>query len=380
MPPPLPPAPATDEAAPGGIEKHRFPCPACGSDMRFRPGGMELLCDHCGHEEAIEAPGGARLAEALRELDFAEAARGGLPEAQMETTRTVHCDSCGANVELGEAGTARECPFCGSPLVAGAAAHRHVRPSAVLPFKVTEEAARRHMTDWLGGLWFAPNGLRDYARKGRRMQGIYVPYWTFDAATATRYSGQRGDDYWTTERRVRNGKTETVRVRKTRWRSVSGHVSRAFDDVLVVASRSLPVEHTDALEPWDLGALRTYLPAYLAGFRAEGYSVPIEEGFGVAKGKMETVIRGDIRSDIGGDHQRISGLSTEHRQVTFKHILLPVWLAAYKFRGESFRFVVNGRTGEVKGERPWSKWKIAFAVLVAAILAGVFAYFYGTYG
>jgi len=29
---------------------------------------------------------------------------------------------------------------------------------------------------------------------------------------------------------------------------------------------------------------------------------------------------------------------------------------------------VNGQTGKVRGERPWSAWKIAFAVLLVALL------------
>ena len=77
----------------------------------------------------------------------------------------------------------------------------------------------------------------------------------------------------------------------------------------------------------------------------------------------------DVKYDIGGDDQRIGQVNTQVSDVTFKHVLLPVWLAAYKYRGNTYRFVVNGRTGRVQGERPYSTWKIAFAVLAGAILA-----------
>jgi hypothetical protein len=86
---------------------------------------------------------------------------------------------------------------------------------------------------------------------------------------------------------------------------------------------------------------------------------------------MADVIRSDVRRDIGGDEQRISDIDTSWTDETFKHILLPVWMAAYKYNGKSYRFVVNGQTGEVQGERPWSIWKIAFAViLVLALVTG----------
>ncbi|MGR3491532.1 MAG: primosomal protein N' (replication factor Y) - superfamily II helicase [Shimia sp.] len=354
-------------------EDHRFPCPSCGSDLRFDPNGTRLECNHCGYSEEIED--GPRH-NALAELDYHRAVADQLPRAEIEVTQVVQCNSCGAQVEFEPDTHAAECPFCASPVVTDTGAHRHIKPKGLLPFALQEAQARDAMTEWLGSLWFAPNGLQDYARKGRRMSGIYVPYWTFDADTKSEYRGERGDDYYVNKTVVRNGKRETVRVRKTRWRRASGRVARFFDDVLVLASTSLPQRFTKNLEPWDLSELRPYAPEYLAGFRAEGYSVELEEGFEHAKVIMNRVIERDVRFDIGGDRQRIHDLRTEVRDVTFKHILLPVWLAAYKYRGRTFRFVVNGRTGAVQGERPWSAWKIAFAVILGALVAGAIGFLY----
>jgi len=354
--------------------EHRFPCSTCGAQMQFAPGGDHLICPNCGNTEPIDTRTGR--AAATRELDFVRHLRDAADAADIEETRTVTCPNCGATTELLGADEAGRCPFCDTPVVVDAGTDRHIRPAAVLPFAIDEGAARAAMTDWLGALWFAPNGLQDYARKGRRMNGVYVPYWTYDAATASRYTGQRGTHYYVTRTVTRNGKRQQVRERRTRWRAVSGRVARAFDDVLVLASRSLPKSYTDALEPWDLGALEPYRPEFLAGFRAETYRVGLEDGFAEARDIMDGIIRGDVRHDIGGDEQRIGAVDTDVSDVTFKHVLLPVWLAAYKYRGRTFRFVVNARTGEVQGERPWSRWKIAFAVLLALIAAGIAAYVY----
>jgi hypothetical protein len=253
--------------------------------------------------------------------------------------------------------------------------HRIIKPQAVLPFLLTEAEARKAMIAWMGSLWFAPGTLLEYARKGRAMTGIYTPFWTFDADTASRYSGQRGEYYYETRTvsvRV-NGRTEQrqEQVRHTRWYPASGRVARDFDDVLVMASQSLPQRLGNELTPWDLGKLVPYSPEYLAGFQAEGYTVPLAAGHAQARERMADVIRSDVRRDIGGDEQRISNIDTDWRDETFKHILLPVWMAAYKYNGKSYRFVVNGQTGEVQGERPWSIWKIAFAVLlVVALVSG----------
>jgi DNA-directed RNA polymerase subunit RPC12/RpoP len=367
--PPPPPSP-TETAAPE--ETHRFPCDQCGADYRFDPSAGTLTCGHCGHSEKIAA--GPWKGGALRELDFDAALAEALPAAEMETTRVSICPNCAAEVEFGGQSHAAECPFCATPVVADTGTSRHIKPRGVLPFAMEEREARKAMTDWLGRLWFAPGGLKDYARKGRRMQGIYVPYWTFDARTSSRYSGQRGTVYYVTETRTVNGKQETRQVAKVRWTPVSGRVARFFDDVLVLASRSLPKRYTEGLEPWDLSALEPYQPHYLAGFRAEAYAVELSEGRQDAQAKMDRVIERDVRFDIGGDRQRISSISTDVSEVTFKHVLLPVWLAAYKYRGKTYRFVVNGQSGRVQGERPWSVWKIAAAAACGLLLAAVIGY------
>ena len=349
--------------------EHRFPCNNCGSDLRFDPGQNQLICDHCSNTEAIEV--GLWRAESLKEIDFRSAVAGDIPEAEIEETRVVSCPNCGAQTEFNETVHAAECPFCATPVVTDTGLHRHIKPKGLLPFGLDERAARAKMTDWLGSLWFAPNGLQDYARKGRQLSGIYVPYWTFDADTKSQYSGQRGTHYYETRTVTRKGKTEQVRVQKTRWHGVQGRVARFFDDVLVLGSQSLPKKYTDALEPWDLSAMEPYQPQYLAGFRAEGYQVELADAFKEARVHMDAIIRRDVKHDIGGDEQRVGSVDTAIGTLTFKHVLLPVWMAAYKYRGRTFRFVVNGRTGRVQGERPYSKIKIAIAVICGLIVAGI---------
>lgn len=368
-PPPPPPAPAPPAPA---AEGSRFPCEQCGADYRFDPKNGSLTCAHCGHSQSLQERsdhGGG-----LHELDLKAALAEKLPEAEMEVTRVSACPNCAAQVEFSDETHAKECPFCATPVVLGTGENRHIKPKGVLPFSVQERDAQKAMNDWLGGLWFAPNGLQAYARKGRRLEGIYVPYWTYDAETKSRYSGARGTIYYVTETVTVDGKQESRKVAKTRWTPVSGRVRRFFDDVLVLASKSLPKRYTDALEPWDLSALAPYQPQFLAGFRAEAYAVDLEEGFEQARAKMDRVIERDVRFDIGGDRQRISNIETQLSDMTFKHVLLPVWLAAYKYRGKSYRFVVNGQTGRVQGERPYSAWKIAGAVALGLVLLAGAAY------
>ena len=350
-------------------ERH-FPCESCGADLRYAPGQIHLRCDHCGHEQDIPAAPGARVL-ALNEHDLGAALRHALPAGAMEETAATRCPGCGSLVEFQGATHATECPFCATPVVIGTGTTRQIKPQAVLPFALDERTARQYMGQWLGGLWFAPNGLVEYARKGRALNGLYVPYWTFDAATRSNYQGERGDHYYVTETVRVDGKTEQRQVQKTRWTGARGWVKRAFDDVLVLASTSLPRHYTDALAPWDLAALQPYREDYLSGFTAEGYTVELAEGWSRAQEVMAGVIHQDVRRDIGGDAQKVHRIDTEYSAETFKHVLLPIWMAAYKYNGKTYRFVVNGQTGRVQGERPWSVWKITFAVLTVALVLGV---------
>jgi len=354
-------------------QEHRYPCDTCGSDLRFDPASAQLVCDFCGNTQPIQGAG--RDAAKIVEIYFTSDVLG---KKDLETAeiRTATCPNCGALIEFDPAIHSTECPFCATPVVVDTGTTRHIKPQGVLPFSVTERNGKKAMTDWLGALWFAPSGLQEFARKGRKLEGMYVPFWTYDADTRSRYTGQRGTVYYVTETVMRDGKATQVQVQKVRWTPVSGRVQRFFDDILILGSKSLPKPFTDALAPWDLSALQPYTPEVLAGFRAEGYTIKVEEGVIEARAHIKRVIERDVRFDIGGDRQQISNIDTDISGLTFKHILLPVWMAAYKYRGKTYRFVVNGRTGRVQGERPWSTWKIAFAVLAGLTLAAIAGYIY----
>ena len=361
-----------DERAQGGLtvsspQLRQFACGQCGAILSYAPGTAELVCSYCGHRnriveatvEIVESP----LDPALR------AAAGEAPPSQEIPAK---CGSCGADFSFEPPSFAGPCPFCGQPVVIDPEPYRRIRPIGMLPFLIGAQEARRLVGDWLKGLWFAPSAIAERARGPGRLHGVYLPYWTFDSRTSTRYAGRRGDVYYVTQyvetmvdgRRVR----QAVQVPKIRWTPAAGRVARDFDDVLVLAGATLPAPLVEALEPWDLDGMRPFTPDYLTGFAGELYQLPVDTGFAQAQAVMREVITGDVRADIGGDQQMIERMEVAHDATTFKHVLLPVWVAAFTFVGRPFRFVVNGRTGEVHGERPWSAWKIAGAAVLAVVL------------
>lgn len=329
----------------------------------YKPGTLLLACDHCGRESPIDS------VRPVEEKDL-ESVLARLAEAETKVeVQTVSCPSCGASVTVSTQVAAHDCPFCGTHLNVVQQTTRLIKPCSILPFAIDQAHAEKAFRDWIHGLWFAPNALKREAWKSEHLRGIYLPYWTYDARTASTYTGRRGDDYYVS---VGSGKNRRME-RRTRWRSVSGSVARAFDDVLVSASGSLPRRHLDALEPWDLAATVGYDDRFVAGFAAEAYQAPVDKAFAEAQASMRVVIESDVRNDIGGDHQVITSLDTEWWDLTFKHVLLPVWVSAYRFRERNYLFLVNARTGEVRGDRPYSWIKITLAILSGLLVAGAVA-------
>ncbi len=367
----------TAAGAPDPGSPIQFPCAQCGAKLLWEPGAEALKCEHCGHANAAPAIEADKRAEATTEIDLLATLESLASRADQVDAIVCHCASCGADVTMKANITSQACAFCGTPVVAQGLSKKLIKPRAMLPFKVARQQASDAFSTWLSGLWFAPGDLKKMAAVDGRLQGIYMPYWTYDSKADTTYTGQRGDDYWDTETywSTVNGKRtmQTRRVRKTRWRFVTGRVHDRFDDVLVPGSSSLPSERLAGLGSWDLPALVPFDPAYLSGFEAESYTIDLKAGFDNARPIMVAGIRGTICRDIGGDHQRITTMSPRFFDMTFKHILVPVWIAAYRYNGNAYRFLVNGRTGTVTGDRPYSASKIALAVIAGLLAVSVIA-------
>jgi hypothetical protein len=106
--------------------------------------------------------------------------------------------------------------------------------------------------------------------------------------------------------------------------------------------------------------------------------VDLAKGFERVRQVCSGVIRADVVNDIGGDEQRIHNVATHYSGITFKHLLLPVYAGAYRFNQKVFQIVINGRTGEIHGDRPYSFWKIALLVTVILFILMILVAVFGS--
>jgi len=347
-----------------------FPCERCGADLAFSIGAQQLRCGHCGFEKALADGAAGEVKENDLDAGLRRQAERRAAGATAIRTSELRCDACGATVVFEGTVTSTACAYCGEPLQRDRV-HRspdRIPVDGLLTFGVPAETARTSLATWVSGRWFAPN---EFLRRGvdGRLEGVYLPYFTFDAMTATRYAGERGDHFW-----VESGSgNQRRREQRTRWSPAGGAFQRFFDDVLVPAVQALPRPLLESLEPWPLGGVIPFAPAALAGKLAHTYDVELGQASAAARRRIDAALEAEVRDRIGGDEQRVQTLQTAYDGLTYKHLLLPVWLLAYRYHGKSYRVAVNACTGEVHGERPWSPWKIGMALLLGLLVAGLVA-------
>ncbi len=353
------------------VEHFQFECKQCGFELDHEIGKNSLVCQSCGEVEPIES----ESFNIFHANPYESTVLDLIQDEPNEVHHHVRCDTCGAGFDFPKDTHADECPYCDSNIVVPVNLQRQLSPDAVLPFEIEEQQANKSFKKWIKGLWFAPNSLKRLAMRKHPIQGTFIPYWGFDADTFSVYTGQRGTNYTTTVTVRVNGKTQTRIVTKIRWRSVSGSVGHEFDNVLVPASEMISNKLTRSMTMWDLSKSKNYNPKYLSGYKSELYQIGLPRSFKSAKDIMVRTIRRLIRRDIGGDHQQISSMNTKYQRVGFKLMLMPLWVSAFLYNKKTYRFIINGQTGQVKGERPYSWVKIASLVFsVILIIAGFVAY------
>ena len=342
---------------------HKFPCRQCGADLVLTPGGQSLKCEYCGYAEEIP-----KSKEAIVEYPYNEKLAPARQSGWGTERRSIKCENCGATSNDDPTIVSSRCPFCGSPrVVESQPSVDLIRPEALLPFAFDQPKARDSYRRWLSSLWFRPSNLTRESTLAN-LSGIYVPYWTFDASTHSYWEAEAGYYYYTTETYTEGGQTKTRRVQHIRWEHASGIYDAFFDDELVCASSGPPKKIVKDIEPFDTTALTPYDSKYLSGWKAEQYSVELKDGWSQAKDSIDNKIRNACSQRVPGDTHRNLSVNSAYSGITYKHVLLPLWIAAFLYGGKSYQVIINGQTGRVSGKAPLSWLKITLAFIVAFII------------
>ena len=366
----------------------KYPCPQCNAELVYSASKGRMVCGYCGYQAPASAAGSMTevhtqtqvddaVVESVTERDLLEGLqRTADSEGWGTETRTFRCSSCNASIAAELDVVATVCPFCGSHhVLAQEQSTRVFKPESLLPFEVDKLTAIVKFRTWLGRGWFRPNAVKRIAANAdARVQGVYLPFWTFDAQTFSDWWAEAGHHYYVTERYTVNvngrKETRTRQVQKTRWVPASGKHDEFLDDVLVYATRSVSENILRVIYPYDTQKLIPYRPQYLAGWRAEEYQIGLEEGWTLGQEIIRDRLHAACGREVPGDTHRNLRIKTRFDELTFKHVLLPVWIASYRYSNKVYNFMVNGQTGKVRGEAPISWVKVALTVLIVLLVLG----------
>lgn len=349
------------------VEEMDVKCPSCSASFRFNPETGNLKCPYCEFESDIPEPDSEEDRTA-GELSFYLAEDRGSFDWGVEK-KTVICQSCAAESIYDALQVADVCPYCGSNHLMEASAEGALSPNGVCSFEVTDQQAGEKFRKWIASRWFTPRAAKRSARP-EAFSGVYLPYWTFDSKTASRYSARYGIDKVSTDSQGKRRVTTT-------WHQTSGFYQEFIDDQLVCATSRYDKSIMGKILPFNVLKNRSYRPEYLSGFLSERYSVGLEDGWKVAQRDIHSHLEEQIKSQIIRQHRanRVDHLkvSTSHSNITYKYLMLPVWLSSFKYRDKVYQFMVNGQTGKVGGKAPISPLRVTLAVISAIAVVAIIA-------
>lgn len=341
-------------------DAYSIKCSACGANMKFDPDSQTLYCEHCDSRQKF---GEGTTAE---EQDIRFAMSSGNVWDREETS-VFRCENCGAEVVLNKNETAKTCPFCGTSHVQKAEELSGLKPNAVLPFLFGAKQAIDYAKAWAKRKFYAPRKFKK-SLSADKVNGVYMPCFTFDSCTSSVYHARLGERHTRVVGSGKNRRVETYTV----YFNVSGTYSWQFDDVLISAGSKINQKNVDALSPYDTNLSKTYEEEYLLGFMAYHYDKDLQSCWDSAKNVMDASLKRQILSGYRYDVVDYFNISTTHQNVTYKYVMLPVYVSNFKYNKKLYNFYVNGTTGKVAGKTPVSPWKVLLTVLgVCAVIGGI---------
>jgi len=287
--------------------------------------------------------------------------------------RAFRCGQCGAETVRTGGERVADCAFCGAEDVGEQPADAQaevVQPELAVAFEVPKERSDELFYAWVGKLRFAPGDLKQRAEAGR-VRAVLLPFWRFDAEVRSYYWGQVGHDY---QEQVKEEDAEGRPVERTetrtRWERGSGWRTHPYDGLLVCASKGVERTLAREVEPWRLDAAEPYSAEALADVEAERYALEAVDAWrdharvDVLRRERTAVGQALLR---GADADRVKDVEVDVRfgELRCRLTLLPVYVSAYRYGAKTYKFMINGQTGEARGQRPYSVGKILLAVVLA---------------
>lgn len=356
-------------------KQEEFKCPSCASSMKHDSSSLNLNCSTCGYVENACQQNSENVVFDLTAAENDLALQDwGYP------VRTVICSDCKGKFIITAAEGNLNCPFCASQHISVLDEAPGVRPDSIIPFKVDKDNAHERVSEWITKRYLAPFPFKSEYTSDR-LNGIYLPYWSFDAQVDAAYTGQVANSYTDTEidTVTSDERTDTKKhkVKKMRWRFVTGAIDRTFKNVIFNDAGKPDAKTIERIEPFKLNELVSFSPKYLTGYAVLHYKNGLEAMWEHAQSYMGDTVRDEVHRTVKRGADVVGAVNTcvTYSKITFRQLLLPVWIVTYRYKNKSYHIYINGQTGMIFGDSPYSVLKIGIIALAAAAVIGALIIF-----
>lgn len=344
-----------------------YKCPACGGGLQFDIASQKLVCPFC--ESSYDAKDAQSFEELKPSSDNLN--NTSVDEGQDHNDGNIQvfmCQSCGGEVITDNNTAATSCPYCGNPVILSGRLSGSFRPKVVIPFKKTKEDAEAGLKDLMSHQPLLPTPFK-LNFKPEKIQGLYVPYWLFNADVEGHYQFRAervkcwSDDEYDYER------TDIFRCYR------DGCIN--FRYVPINASKKLDNTLAESIEPFDYRLSESFNTSYLSGFLADKYDVSKEENFHRASERMKNETSSTFASTVNGYTSVYPEKGTvKYHDTKAIYALYPLWILSGTYKDQIYTFLMNGQTGKIKGNLPMSInklliWGFSLILGIAAIFTGI---------
>ncbi len=330
----------------------QFRCQNCGSEMVYNPETETLHCDTCDTTKEIEVED-FEIIENNFELALEKLEQSKVHITKESVINEVECKGCGARSIYNGKVFSDKCVYCGSAYVVLVEEGDYIKPEYVVPFKIDKKIADRKIGTWAKSKFYMNSDFKKTLRTDG-MYGVYISYWTFDTNTVTPYSAKKGEHYYV--------KVNKSMQQRTRWKNVRGTHSEFLDDVLVPAVSDKIPNITEQSGRFDTTLAVPYDEQYISGFLAMKYDIELEAAWEIGKEICKERIQLHIKEEIGGDEVASLKMAPNLNDITFKHVILPLWLNGFTYKDKVYTFIVNGQNGSVTGKYPLDVLRVVLSI------------------
>ncbi len=324
-----------------------YKCPCCGAAIFFDINSQKMKCPYCSTEyelETLKSYDEDLKSSGESNYDWGKLSGGQWQEGETSGLVTYICNSCAGEIVGDENRAATSCPFCGNAVVIKHQFSGMLKPDYVIPFKLDKEAAKAALRNHYNKKRLLPKLFKTENHLDE-IQGVYVPFWLFDAdvdATirfrATRITAWTSGDYNYT---------------KTSYYSVVRGGGLSFEHVPADGSEKIADDIMESIEPFDFSQAVDFQTAYLAGFLADKYDVNSDTCVKRANERIKKSTESAFASTVKG----YASVFPENSAVNVnngkaKYALYPVWFLNTSWQGKNYKFAMNGQTGKFVGDLP----------------------------